>query len=109
MKSIEFRKRQLEARLSELKSRIDEIEDELDDPVTPDLDDRPTELEDDEVLENLGQSALREIKAIKAALKRIDDASYGICVRCGERISEQRLDLLPYTPLCRNCAAEANP
>ncbi len=109
MKSIEFRKKQLEARLHELDSRLDEIEDELDDPVTPDLDDRATELEGDEVLETLGHKALREIEAIKAALKRIDEGSYGICVRCGDPISEQRLDLLPYTPLCRNCAAEANP
>ncbi|MDQ7081336.1 MAG: TraR/DksA C4-type zinc finger protein [Paracoccaceae bacterium] len=105
MTDLHARKQQLEARLAELRARLDEIEDELDDPVDPDPEDQAIELEDDEVLERLGQAALREIEAIRAALKRIEDGSYGICVRCGDEISDERLDLLPYTPLCRKCAA----
>ncbi|MHA1127489.1 MAG: TraR/DksA C4-type zinc finger protein, partial [Alphaproteobacteria bacterium] len=30
---------------------------------------------------------------------------YGVCVACGEDISEERLDVLPDTPKCRKCAA----
>jgi len=52
----------------------------------------------------MGQSGLAEIDVIRAALARIEDGSYGFCVKCGERISEERLDVLPATPFCRKCA-----
>jgi RNA polymerase-binding transcription factor DksA len=42
---------------------------------------------------------------IEAALKRIDRDEYGICVDCGDPISDERLDIIPQTPKCRNCAA----
>jgi RNA polymerase-binding transcription factor DksA len=41
---------------------------------------------------------------IEAALGRIAHGDYGICVACGNPISEERLDVLPQTPKCRNCA-----
>ena len=69
-----------------------------------DVEDRATEREEDEVLEGLGTAGLKEIEMIEAALARIKDSVYGECTKCGEAISGQRLDLLPYTPLCRNCA-----
>ena len=56
------------------------------------------------VLEGMGQSGLREIEKIRAALARIEDGSYGTCVRCGADISAERLDILPATPFCRSCA-----
>ena len=41
---------------------------------------------------------------IDQALKRIEDGTYGICVSCGEEISEERLDVVPHAPRCRHCA-----
>ncbi|SRR6056297_164385 len=41
---------------------------------------------------------------IQAALKRIDDGSFGVCVDCGQPIARERIDLIPYTPYCVNCA-----
>jgi RNA polymerase-binding transcription factor DksA len=35
----------------------------------------------------------------------MEKGEYGICVACGDPISEERLDVLPHTPKCRNCAA----
>jgi RNA polymerase-binding transcription factor DksA len=101
------RKDQLEARLRELDSRLHSIEQELDAPVSPDSEERATERESEEVLEDLGMAGQQEIRMIRAALDRIRDGSYGTCVRCEETISEQRLDVLPHTPLCRDCAAKA--
>ena len=57
--------------------------------------------EDDEVLEDLGLAGQDEIRAIDAALVRMDEGTYGECVTCGEPISEERLDILPYTPFCK--------
>lgn len=104
MVSIETRKAQLQARRQELEEKLAEIEDALDEPVNKDPEDRASEREDDEVLERLGVTGLQEIEAINAALKRVEDGSYGECVTCGEKISDARLDLLPYTPKCRKCA-----
>ena len=105
MTSLETRKSQLETRLGELNARLHGIEDTLDEEPSQDAEDRASEREDDEVLESLGNSGLKEIQMIEAALGRIEEGSYGDCAKCGEEILPERLDLLPYTPLCRNCAS----
>ena len=104
MKSDEARKAQLEARLQELTTRLRRIEDELDQPLSDDFSEQAVEREDEEVLEDLGTAGQQEIRMIEAALVRIANGSYGTCVACGERISEARLDVLPQTPRCRDCA-----
>lgn len=104
MTALATRKAQLETRLDELTVRLHGIENTLEAPATLDDEDRASEREEDEVLESLGRAGLQEIQMIEAALKRVSDGSYGICAKCGETIADERLDLLPYTPLCRNCA-----
>jgi RNA polymerase-binding protein DksA len=46
------------------------------------------------------------LKAIDAALKRIDEGSYGICRRCGREIAEERLEAVPWADLCIECKRE---
>ena len=92
------------ARLEELDQRLHEIEDELDSHNSKDWEELAVEREEDEVLEQMGTSGQAEIAMIHAALKRMDAGEYGICVQCGGEISAERLDVLPYTPLCRTCA-----
>ena len=94
----------LRDRLNELTHRLEEIEEDLDEPADQDAEERATEREGDEVLESLGQAGLAEIKMIQAALIRIENGDYGECTSCGEEISTERLDVVPHTPLCRNCA-----
>ncbi len=91
-------------RLEELDARLHHIEDKLDEPHARDFEDMATEREEDEMLESLGNAGLLEVKQIKNALKRIADGTYGKCVKCGNKISTKRLDLIPHTALCRNCA-----
>ena len=45
-----------------------------------------------------------EIERIGAALKRIDEGTYGDCVSCGEEIAPKRLELDPAVPTCIDCA-----
>jgi RNA polymerase-binding transcription factor DksA len=94
----------LEARLKDLDTRLHGIEAELDEPTSPDVEERATEREGDEVLEQLGNAGLVEIEQIRAALKRIEDNEYGFCTVCGEEISNERLDVVPHAAMCRNCA-----
>jgi DnaK suppressor protein len=44
-----------------------------------------------------------EIVAVNAALKRIDDGSYGECVDCGTQIAEARLHAAPEAARCIHC------
>ena len=104
MKSDAERKEQLMARLKELDHRLHDIEDELDQPVPKDFEERSVEREGDEVLESMGLAGQEEIRAINAALDRMEEGEYGYCVSCGDRISEERLDVVPYTPFCRKHA-----
>jgi DnaK suppressor protein len=39
-----------------------------------------------------------------AALQRIEDGTYGKCQECGNNIGGPRLDAVPYTPFCVDCA-----
>ena len=43
---------------------------------------------------------------IEAALKRIADGSFGICVGCDDEIRDQRLQALPWTQFCLRCQGE---
>ena len=104
MKTTQEREKQLRESLSNLDVKLHEIEDELDRPMPNDFEDRASEREEDEVLEGLGNAGLQKQRMIKAALGRIRDDSYGYCVQCGGEISQERLDVLPYTPKCKNCA-----
>jgi len=104
MTDIAARKAKLLQKLNEMNARLARIEDALDDPMPKDSEDAALELEDDEVLEEVGHAAQREKAMIVAALERIVAGEYGICTQCGEDISEARLDVLPYTPVCAKCA-----
>ena len=94
----------LQARLRELTRRVVKVEKALDAPADPDSEERATEREGDEVLEGLGNAGLQEIRMIEAALKRVEDGTFGECVACGEDISEERLNAVPHAARCRNCA-----
>ncbi len=94
----------LKKRLRDLDSRLHEIESELDEPVPADSEERATEREDDEVLEELGNVGLKEIQMIQVALDRIANGTYGICVSCEKPISTERLEAVPHASRCRNCA-----
>lgn len=98
----------LRLRLSELEERLRQIDDDLDEPSPADTAERATETEDDEVLEALGLAGLEEYRKIQAALKRIEDDTFGECMTCGEQISDMRLEVIPYATQCRNCANAAS-
>lgn len=40
---------------------------------------------------------------IDEALKRMDEADYGVCEACGSEIAEQRLIAMPFAKRCRDC------
>ncbi|MGH2726361.1 MAG: TraR/DksA family transcriptional regulator [Actinomycetota bacterium] len=47
---------------------------------------------------------LREnLHDVDLALGKIDKGTYGVCERCGEPISPERLEAIPYARLCMKC------
>ncbi len=93
------------ARQKELDARLHEIEEELESHSSKDWEELAVEREEDEVLEGLGTSGQDELVKIKAALARMDEGEFGFCVTCGAEILPERLDVVPHTPFCRDCAA----
>jgi DnaK suppressor protein len=46
---------------------------------------------------------------VNAALDRLADGTFGQCEECGGSISEERLNAIPYAPLCVRCAKANRP
>ncbi len=55
---------------------------------------------------SIEQNTLDLISKVDHALARIETGQYGICESCGKAIPLERLDVLPYTTLCVECAAK---
>lgn len=104
-KTLELRRQSLMQRRDELDVRLHKIEADLDVEHSKDSQEFAHEIEDDDVLQGMGQAGALEIIKIDAALARIAQGDYGVCVACGADISTKRLDVLPYTPVCKTCAA----
>ena len=45
-----------------------------------------------------------ELEKVEAALRRLDDGTYGTCVSCGNPIAPERLEAIPWAPTCIDCA-----
>ena len=104
MIDIDKMRAQLKEDLRQLGAKAEEIEEDLRSPKSTGWEDRATEIEDDDVLNALEGSALREIGEIRTALKRLDDGTYEQCTSCGKKIGEKRLAALPYAAQCIKCA-----
>ena len=53
---------------------------------------------------SIEQNLIDLISKVDNALARVDAGSYGLCEACGNAIPIDRLDALPYTTLCVDCA-----
>ena len=99
-------KKKLTKRLNELQSKVREIDHDLRVPGDADFEENAIEREGDEVLEGLGNASVVEMNHIKHALERIESGTYGECEMCGNDIAPKRLEALPYTSICIDCAAK---
>ena len=43
------------------------------------------------------------LRGVRAALRRNDDGSFGVCLHCDEEISAKRLAAVPWAPFCIHC------
>jgi DnaK suppressor protein len=64
------------------------------------LGDHGTDTFQRELDDGLEENADHQLAEIDAALKRIEDGTYGTCVVCGKPIGDERLEALPWTRYC---------
>jgi len=95
---------QLAGLLAEAEETVKAMSDEED--LFPDPIDRASLESDRNFLLRIRDRERKLIAKIRKALERIDDGSFGICERCGEDISEQRLKIRPVTTFCIDCKEE---
>jgi DnaK suppressor protein len=48
------------------------------------------------------------LRNVRAALRRIDQGTFGICGHCEEEISPKRLAAVPWAPFCIRCQEAAD-
>ncbi|HEV8544839.1 MAG TPA: TraR/DksA C4-type zinc finger protein [Candidatus Limnocylindrales bacterium] len=61
-----------------------------------------------QVFEQQRDLALRDhnaahLEQVEAAIRRIDDGTFGACVRCGRLIAPERLEAIPWAAHCIDC------
>ena len=93
--------------LDERLARITEDVKHTNTPLEKDSAELATQIENDEVLDYLGNNARMERERVREAIARIDKGEYGICELCGEPIPPERLKAVPYSSMCVKCASQA--
>jgi DnaK suppressor protein len=78
----------------------DELGEITDGGVDNHLGDAATATYDRELEEGLEEGAQQTLQEVDAALTRIDDGTYGICVVGGEQIPVERLRAIPWARTC---------
>ena len=51
---------------------------------------------DKKILSSLGSQEMKRLRLIEAALARIEKGGYGICLKSGKPIPQERLEAIPY-------------
>ena len=93
-----------QAELADVLKRRDEIAIEK----SPDaIDEVPRAAERELAIRNLDRES-NLMRNVRAALRRIDDGSFGVCAHCDEDISPKRLAAVPWAPFCIRCQEAAD-
>ena len=85
---------------SEHTGSLEDETDELGTAADNHMADLATETLNREIDYSLGASSTQHLHEIDAALKRIDEGTYGTCRVGGENIPAERLEAIPWTAVC---------
>jgi len=58
-----------------------------------------------ELLFELNDSERHRLEDIDRALQKIEQGDFGVCEKCGDKISKKRLQAVPYARFCIKCKA----
>ncbi|MGB7292575.1 MAG: TraR/DksA C4-type zinc finger protein [Thermodesulfobacteriota bacterium] len=97
IEKLRSRRVELEEKFRKLKKSLRKAHDK-------DSEEQALERAHEKVVEGLEESVRLELEQIYDAFNRIQKNTYGICVVCDNPISVKRLEVLPYTDRCIDCA-----
>ena len=102
---------EVRARLEEYHASIVERRERLarhvhhrEEPLPQDFAEQAVEMENSETMVALEDELSEQEREVDKALARLEDGTYGTCTECGEEIAAERLQALPATPWCFDCA-----
>lgn len=64
---------------------------------------RPEAMQGQQMAQETQRRRTQDLARIDAALQRIANGSYGLCVQCAEEIDQRRLELNPSATHCAQC------
>jgi DnaK suppressor protein len=99
---LETLKADLEARLSRYQAHQRREAGALE----KDFEEQASQTQNDEVVDSLEAETRAELQQIDHALERIDQGIGDECEQCGNDIDPRRLQVLPYTTVCVDCASD---
>ncbi len=104
-KDLKFFQELLSGRLDDLLSQAGDTVSGMTTPKEnfPDPTDRATHESDRNFMLRIRDREHKLIKKIKKALLRMESGTFGICEKCEEDISTERLKARPVTTLCIDC------
>lgn len=109
-KVIEKIRKNLEKERTELLDEVQRIkereEEYLNDSVGDDVDKASGDSQR-EILFYLSDQDRRKVDSIEDALRKIDENRFGICETCGKKISNDRIEAIPYARFCIKCKPSA--
>ena len=89
--------------IEKLAAESSEFREILEDMEPKDLVDIASDDVDRKNLEALGSQEIKRLRAIEAALSRIENDRYGLCAKCNKKIPQERLTAIPYALMCIDC------
>ncbi len=95
-------RRVLEAKRKELLSGSSDRDEILIENAAEDFDRLQQQLNREVAIRNLDRES-KLLKEVQGAISRLDDDTFGICLRCDEEIPEKRLKALPWAAYCVPC------
>jgi len=96
---LEDKKASLSAEIAKTRSAEEETTEES----TQDIADKAVSSYTREFLYSLTDGERNTLLHIDDALGRIDEGTYGLCLNCGQLMTEKRLNAVPWAPYCLDC------
>jgi len=96
---LDDKKASLSAELAKTRSAEEETTEES----TQDIADKAVSSYTREFLYSLTDGERSTLLQIDDALARIDEGVYGLCLNCGQLMTEKRLNAVPWAPYCLDC------
>ena len=105
--NIQMMKERLEAKRAELKQQVGDLTEAYptEDPVdasegAQDFEDTAVDFLETQQEQSIDVNERALLTEVEAALKRIEDGTYGRCIDCGKFIPEKRLEAIPWASRC---------